>query len=111
MPRIVSVIMAAWNAEATVGRAVASALAEPETAEVLLIDDASTDATVAAARQAAGGDPRLRVIRQQLNYGPAAARNLGLRRSTAPFVALLDADDVFLGGRLAHLFSLPEWDL
>ncbi|RZW03860.1 MAG: glycosyltransferase family 2 protein [Rhodobacteraceae bacterium] len=103
--------MAAWNAEATVGRAVASALAEPETAEVLLIDDASTDATVAAARQAATGDPRLRVIQQQRNVGPAAARNLGLRRSTAPFVALLDADDVFLGGRLAHLFSLPEWDL
>ena len=59
----VSVVITAHDAAATIGDAVRSALAEPETAEVIVVDDASRDATVAAAEAAGGNDGRLRVIR------------------------------------------------
>lgn len=109
--RSVSVVIAAKDAEASVGDAVLSALREDEVAEVILVDDASSDGTGEAARRAAGGDARLRVIRLDRNVGPAAARNLAIREGTAPYIALLDADDRFVSGRLAHLLSLPDWDM
>jgi succinoglycan biosynthesis protein ExoU len=67
---------------------------------VIVIDDASTDATAATAQAAAAGDPRLRVLRLEANVGPAAARNIAIAASAAPVIALLDADDMFLPGRL-----------
>ena len=45
-----------------------------ESLEVVLIDDASRDATIDKAIEAAGDDPRFRVIRQAFNQGPSAAR-------------------------------------
>jgi succinoglycan biosynthesis protein ExoU len=109
----VSVIIAARNAEATIARAVASSLAEPETLEVLLVDDASTDGTVAAARDAARGAERLRVTALPQNLGPGAARNLALDQARAPLVAVLDADDWMLPGRFARLLAAAGdgWDL
>ncbi|MEG3174731.1 glycosyltransferase [Sphingomonas sp. RB3P16] len=106
----VSVIIAAWNAEATIGRAIASALIQQEVCEVLVIDDRSTDATVATARAADDGTDRVRVVSLDRNSGPAAARNAGLSLSRAPFVAVLDADDFLLPDRFAALFAIPDWD-
>lgn len=108
----VCVIVAAMNAETTVGRAVASALAEPEVSEVVLIDDASSDGTAQAARSGDDGTGRLRVLRAPRNLGPAAARSLGLANSSAPLVAVLDADDMFLPGRFAALTDPGgDWDM
>lgn len=107
----VSVIITAWNAAATIGDAVASALAQPEVAEVIVVDDASADRTVAAARAAAAGDARLVVIESAVNIGPAAARNLAIDRATGDGVALLDADDFLLPGRFARMLALPDWDM
>ncbi|MCU0912249.1 MAG: glycosyltransferase family 2 protein [Rhodobacteraceae bacterium] len=107
----VAVLIAARNAEATIAASVVSALAQPEAAEVVVVDDASTDATGQAARQAAAGDARLTVLRSDANIGPAAARNLAIARSAAPLIAVLDADDLMLPGRLAHLVAQPGWDL
>lgn len=107
----VCVIIAAFGAQHTVGRAVASALAQPEVSEVIVIDDASTDATAAAAQGADDGSGRLIVQRLALNAGPSAARNLAIARSSAPFVAILDADDFLLPGRFADLLAIPDWDI
>ncbi|MFC0342013.1 glycosyltransferase family 2 protein [Paracoccus niistensis] len=107
----VSVVITAHDAAATIGDAVRSALAEPETAEVIVVDDASRDATVAAAEAAGGNDGRLRVIRCAVNLGPAAARNRALEAATGAFVAVLDADDFLLPGRFARLLSVPDWDM
>jgi succinoglycan biosynthesis protein ExoU len=107
----VAVIIAARNAADTIGAAIRSALSQPRTAEVIVIDDASTDATAATAQAAASGDPRLRVLRCEANVGPAAARNIAIAASAAPVIALLDADDMFLPGRLARLLTIPGWDL
>jgi succinoglycan biosynthesis protein ExoU len=107
----VAVLIAARDAATTIGDAVASALAEPQAAEVIVIDDASHDQTGAAAELAARGDTRLKVLRPGRNLGPAAARNLALGATRAPVIAVLDADDVFLPGRLSRLMARDGWDL
>ncbi|MGU3390543.1 glycosyltransferase family 2 protein [Sphingomonas sp. M1A8_2b] len=106
----VSVIIAAWNAEATIGRAVASALIQPEVSAVIVVDDGSTDGTVAVARAVDDGGNRVQIVALAGNRGPAAARNAGLDASVSPFVALLDADDFFVPNRFAALFAVPGWD-
>lgn len=106
----VCVVIAAWNAENTVVRAVASALAQPEVSEVVVVDDASTDNTVAAALSACDGSGRLRVIEQAENRGPSAARNRAIAESNAPLLAILDSDDFFVPGRFAMLLAYTGWD-
>jgi succinoglycan biosynthesis protein ExoU len=107
----VCVIIAARDAASTVGRAIRSALVEPEVAEVVLVDDGSRDRTVEAALAADDGTGRLVVLNLDRNRGPAFARNHAIARSTAPLLAILDADDFFLPGRFARLLSQPDWDL
>ena len=101
----VAVLIAAYNAQATIARAVASALAQPEVVEVCVVDDLSSDDTVAAARTCDDGTGRLKVVRQDVNSGPAAARNRGVDETRAPFLAILDADDFLLPGRMAGLLA------
>lgn len=99
----ICVIIAAHNAAATLGQAVRSALAQPETAEVVVVDDASTDATAETAHAADDGTGRLTVERLARNAGPSAARNRAIALSRAPRIAILDADDFLLPGRFARL--------
>jgi succinoglycan biosynthesis protein ExoU len=101
----IAVIVPAHDASATVARAVRSALAQPEAAEVVVVDDASRDDTAGAARAADDGSGRLKIITEPRNIGPAAARNRALRESKAPWIAILDADDFFLPGRLGNLLA------
>jgi succinoglycan biosynthesis protein ExoU len=107
----ICVVVAAHNAGRTVGRAVRSALAEPEVAEVVVVDDASSDDTAAMARAADDGTGRLSVLRLDTNGGPAAARNLAIVRSRAPLVGILDADDFLVPGRFAAMLASDGWDL
>ncbi|OHV78757.1 glycosyltransferase family 2 protein [Ensifer sp. LCM 4579] len=109
-PTNVCVIIAARNAADTIGRAIGSALAEPEAAEIVVIDDGSADGTIAAARAADDGSGRLVVVRFEENRGPAAARNHAIAISQSPLLAVLDADDFFLPGRLRRLLAQDDWD-
>lgn len=109
MTASVAVIVTARNAAETIADAVSSALAQPEVAEVVVVDDASTDATGDVAK--AAGDGRVVVLRSAVNIGPSAARNLAIAGSTAPLIAILDADDSLLPGRFARLLAQPDWDL
>ena len=110
-PATICVVIAAYNSAATIGRAVASALAQAETVEVIVVDDASTDATAAAARAADDGSGRLTVRCLAMNGGPSHARNLAIAASHATHIAVLDADDFFLPGRFAALLTVPNWDM
>jgi succinoglycan biosynthesis protein ExoU len=87
---------------------VRSALAEAEAAEVIVIDDASTDGTADAARTGDDGSGRLKILLQSRNAGPSAARNRGIAESHAPWIGILDADDYFLPGRLARLLEFAD---
>lgn len=107
----VSVIIPAHNAQRTIRQAILSALAEPEVAEVVVVDDASGDDTGGAAQSADDGTGRLKVIRLTVNAGPSKARNMAIAASKAPWIAILDSDDMFLPGRFARLFRHKGWDL
>lgn len=107
----VAVIIPAHNAGRTIAQAIRSALAEPEVAEVVVVDDASTDDTATVARGADDGTGRLRVMALPDNVGPARARNLAMDASDAPWIAILDSDDAFLPGRFSRLFAHADWDL
>jgi succinoglycan biosynthesis protein ExoU len=108
----VAVIIAAHNAESTIGRAVRSALAQARVCEVIVVDDASGDATQQAARAHDDGSGRLKVLALSTNAGPAAARNLALDQSRAPLVCVLDSDDYLLAGRMERLLGCGgDWDL
>ncbi len=109
--RAVAVLIAAFNSERTIATAIKSALAQAETAEVIVIDDCSSDKTVEIAREAGRDNPRFKLIEQSFNQGPSAARNRGIDASTAPFLAVLDADDAFIPGRFRNLPSSDTWDL
>src|SRR5687768_15806698 len=91
-------VIAARNASQTIARAIHSALRDPYVEEVIIIDDASEDDTTQVAYQCDDGTKRLKVIRFDVNKGPAAARNHALDSSRAPVISILDADDFFIDG-------------
>jgi glycosyltransferase involved in cell wall biosynthesis len=88
----VCTIIPAYNAEAFLHKALDSVLSQTAPVdEIIVVDDGSKDATCAVVESYA---PRVRLIRQK-NQGPAAARNLGVKSSTAAFISFLDADDAW----------------
>lgn len=103
--RSVSVIIAAFNAERTIERAITSALAQPEVMEVLVVDDASTDDTLATAARCDDGSGRLKIIENRPNAGPGACRRLAVERAAGAWLTPLDADDFMLPGRIAALLD------
>jgi succinoglycan biosynthesis protein ExoU len=104
----VCVVIPARDARATIGRAVGSALAQPEASEVFVVDDGSVDGTADAARDCDDGTRRLSVLQLPASGGPAAARNLAFAAGRAPWICPLDADDYFRPGRLARLLSQAD---
>lgn len=105
----VSIIMAAWHAADFIAPAIRSALAqEGVSLELILVDDASTDETLAAARQASGGDERLILERLSQNGGPSVARNYAISLARGRYIAVLDSDDSFEPGRLACLVAFAD---
>lgn len=107
----VAVIIASYNASETISRSVRSALSQGLVSEVVVVDDCSTDETIAVANAAAGGDERFKLLRQPRNLGPSAARNRAIEESVADVIAILDADDAFLKGRLEPMLRAPDWDM
>ena len=93
----VAVVVPAYNAEATLAETLASVASQTcAPREVIVVDDGSTDGTAALARRHGA-----RVISIP-NGGVACARNVAIRASTSPWIAFLDADDVWLPTRLAR---------
>ncbi|GHC06498.1 glycosyltransferase family 2 protein [Thermomonas carbonis] len=92
---LVSVIVAAFNAERFIEETCRSALAQTYPAlEVIVVDDGSIDGTAAVVAALARSDKRLRLIRQA-NLGVAAARNKAIAAANGEFLAPLDADDLW----------------
>ena len=92
---LVSVVIPAYNAQAYIERTISSVLAQTyENLEVLVIDDGSKDSTAEIVADIARKDRRVILI-QKTNGGVAAARNLGIEKSSGEFIAPIDADDIW----------------
>jgi glycosyltransferase involved in cell wall biosynthesis len=106
-----SVVIPVFNREHSIRETIESVFACGVDAEIIVVDDGSTDRTVDVLRSY---EPRVKVL-QQANAGPAGARNNGFLNSTGEIVAFLDSDDVWLPGVaadcLAFLRSHPEIDV
>lgn len=101
---LLSVIIPLYNKELSIGRAIASVLAQDyHNFELLVIDDGSTDQSYA--RSAVFSDPRLYLIRQS-NQGVSVARNEGMRRARGQYLCFLDADDAYLPEFLHQIVGL-----
>jgi glycosyltransferase involved in cell wall biosynthesis len=100
MPVLVSVIIPTYNRAAFVGRAIQSALQQhlpsPDSIEVIVVDDESTDSTADVVQSFAG----VRYLWQP-NRREGAARNAGAAQASGTYLAFLDSDDFWLPGKLA----------
>jgi glycosyltransferase involved in cell wall biosynthesis len=99
----VSVIIPVYNAAPFVEKAVASALEQPETGEVILVEDGSPDDSLTVCRYLQQNQPQVVLLRHPdaRNHGAAASRNLGIYAARFDIIAFLDADDYYLPGRFA----------
>ncbi|MGK5638873.1 glycosyltransferase family 2 protein [Streptomyces sp. URMC 126] len=104
---LVSVVVIGYDDAAHIATAVRSALAQgPVVAEVIAVDDASTDGTGAVLDRLAARHPRLRVIHRAVNSGGCGTpRNDGVRAASTPYVMFLDSDDVLPAGAAATLLA------
>jgi glycosyltransferase involved in cell wall biosynthesis len=104
--KIVSVIIPVFNGQDTIAAAIDSALAQEfgGAVEVIVVNDGSTDATASVLDAYRG---RVTVL-DRVNGGPAVARNAGVRASHGEYVAFLDADDIWMPGKLEQ--TLAELD-
>jgi glycosyltransferase involved in cell wall biosynthesis len=94
----ISVLIPCWNAEAYVGDAIRSVIEQDvEPDEIIVVDDGSNDRSAAIA-EAFG--PAVSLLRQA-NRGVGAALNLAIANATGDVIAFLDADDLWLPGKLA----------
>ncbi len=94
VPRV-SVLMTTYNGARFLAESIDSVLAQSFTDfELVVVDDASTDATPSIL--AGYADPRLRVIRNPVNLGVVGARNRGFADLRGVYVATIDHDDLWL---------------
>lgn len=110
MMKKVSVIIPVYQVEKYIAATVKTVLAQTYTNfELIIVDDGSTDKSREICQQFT--DPRIKIICQE-NRGVAAARNTGIRNAQGEYLALLDADDLWLPEKLAkhveHLETSPS---
>ena len=90
----VSVIVPVYNTERFVLRCIKSILSQTyENLEIILVNDASTDASLKILEDAAARDKRIRVVRHPKNMGLFLARLTGVKKSTGEYIAFVDSDD------------------
>lgn len=103
----ISVIMACHNAGIYVSEAIRSVLDQTfSDLELIIVDDASVDDSLEVARAFAQLDRRVQVYSTDGNIGAGAARNLAIDKSTGEWIAVLDADDVFIKEKLEKQVAL-----
>ena len=100
----ISVIIPVYNAAAYIEKAVCSALFHAEVKEVVLVNDGSTDNSLAIIQKLQQIDNKIKIYhhKNKSNKGRSASRNLGIKKATQPYIAFLDADDFYLPNRFEN---------
>jgi len=105
----VSVIMAAYNAEATIAESINSILVQTFTDwELLIVDDCSTDSTLSIIAGMAKEDARIRIYHAPENQGVAATRNFAIAYAIGGWIAFLDSDDIWHKEKLDKQLRFAE---
>ena len=87
-----SVVMPVFNEAATVAEVISVVLAQRPVQQLVIVDDASRDGTWEKLQAATGGDPRVKLVKHEVNQGKGAALRTGIAQATAPIVIIQDAD-------------------
>lgn len=104
---LVSVIMAAYNAEKFLPFSIASVMGQTYPYwELLIVNDCSNDRTKDVVNSFQ--DPRIKLINLEENGGAGVARNIGLKSARGNFIAFLDADDLWLPKKLETQISFMQ---
>lgn len=103
---MISVVIPLYQKEATIVRALDSvARAACCDHEIVVVDDGSTDGSVACVEAWMRGRDNVELVHQE-NRGPSAARNTGICHARYPLIAFLDADDTWMSNHLVEMSSL-----
>lgn len=107
-PRV-SVVMANYNGARHLAEAIGSVQRQTLADwELILVDDASTDESLAVAQGLAERDARIRILAQPRNLGPGAARNRAIEVARGAWIAVADSDDLMLPDRLERLLGRAQ---
>ncbi|HWP95041.1 MAG TPA: glycosyltransferase family 2 protein [Gammaproteobacteria bacterium] len=104
----IAVVVVNYNAGNRLYECARSVLAEPDVSELWVVDNASRDGSLQRLETEYRNDERLRVVRNDRNLGFAAANNIALRQTSAPFILLLNPDCVLRGGTIAAVRAALE---
>lgn len=108
---LVSVVTANHNGARHLPEAISSVLGQTlRELELIIVDDGSSDESVAVIERKAAGDRRLRLFKQPANGGPAAARNRALCEARGRWIAVFDSDDLMAPDRLESLVARAAAD-
>lgn len=100
---MISVVIPLYNKEASIKQSLMSVLSQSyQEFEVVIVDDGSTDNSVAKVEEIQ--DSRIRLIRQE-NGGPSKARNTGVKNAKGEWILFLDADDELLPNAITNLWD------
>lgn len=103
---LVSVVIPAYNAEATIDDTLRSVRSQTHRdLEIIVVDDGSTDRTTSVVKAHAAVDSRVTLIAQE-NAGVAAARNAGWQSARSAFIAFVDADDLWAPSKIERQLDL-----
>ena len=106
---LISIIMAAYNAEKTIEQAVSSVLNQTyPNFELLVVNDCSKDRTVELVMDIAAKDSRVRLISNVKNSGVSYTRKHGLEESNGSWIAILDSDDAWTPDKLEKQIELQK---
>lgn len=102
-----SVIMPVYNKEKYIERAVKSVLNQTyKNFEIIIVDDKSTDNSLNIIKKFK--DKRIRIFKHRKNKGASGARNFGIKKAKAPYIAFLDADDEYMPDFLQEIVRLQN---
>jgi glycosyltransferase involved in cell wall biosynthesis len=96
----ISILIPCYNSAATLARALQSCRIQPEAAQIIVVDDGSSDASADIVAHFGRLDPRVGLLSMPYNGGAARARNWGALHASHDLLAFLDADDEYLPGAL-----------
>lgn len=104
---LVSVVIPAYNAEKYIEKTVRSVLRQTyANFEIVIVDDCSTDQSYACIQELAKEDKRIRYYQNEKNAGVSITRNTAIAKAKGKYIALLDADDLWVETKLEKQVEL-----